>query len=162
MDTQYVVGIDLGTTNSVLTYAPLEGEEPQVEVLPIPQLVGAGTVESHSGLPSFVYLASEHEAGDNVYDLPWQAGPEYAVGELARRQAAEVPDRTVSAAKSWLCHSRVDRHQPILPWNAPDPIPKISPVTASRRSSGGILLIVSFQSTARAIRKGANRSGSAR
>jgi hypothetical protein len=44
-----------------------------------------------------------------------------------------VPDRTVGAAKSWLCHSHVDRRQPILPWNAPEEVPKISPVTASQR-----------------------------
>ncbi|HEX5104728.1 MAG TPA: Hsp70 family protein, partial [Pirellulaceae bacterium] len=36
-------------------------------------------------------------------------------------------------AKSWLCHSKVDRHQPILPWNAPADVPKVSPVVASRR-----------------------------
>src|SRR6185436_7241901 len=33
----------------------------------------------------------------------------------------------------WLCHSRVDRHQSILPWGAPADVPKVSPVTASRR-----------------------------
>ena len=44
-----------------------------------------------------------------------------------------MPDRTVAAAKSWLCHSRVDRRQPILPWNAPAEVPKISPVAASQR-----------------------------
>ena len=66
-------------------------------------------------------------------DLPWAEGRDFAVGELARRQAAEVPDRTVGAAKSWLCHSRVDRHQPILPWNAPAEVPKVSPVTATQR-----------------------------
>src|SRR5207249_5651564 len=36
-------------------------------------------------------------------------------------------------AKSWLAHSKVDRHQAILPWGAPTEVPKISPVTASRR-----------------------------
>ena len=60
-------------------------------------------------------------------------GRDYAVGEFARRQGAEAPDRTVAAAKSWLCHSRVDRRQPILPWNAPAEVPKVSPVEASRR-----------------------------
>ena len=40
----------------------------------------------------------------------------YAVGELARRLSAKVPDRTVGVAKSWLAYSRVDRRQPILPW----------------------------------------------
>src|SRR5204863_4595445 len=50
-----------------------------------------------------------------------------------RRMSADAPQRSVSAAKSWLCHSRVDRHQPILPWGAPAEVPKVSPVTASRR-----------------------------
>ena len=133
MTARYVLGIDLGTTNSVLAYTSLDEEEPRVELLPIPQLVAPGTVESRTALPSFVYLASEHEAGGGSYDLEWASDRDFAVGELARRQAAEVPDRTVGAAKSWLCHSRVDRHQPILPWNAPAEVPKISPVTASRR-----------------------------
>src|SRR5262249_16047589 len=60
-------------------------------------------------------------------------GRDFVVGELARRQAAEMPDRTVGAAKSWLGHSKVDRHQPILPWNAPPEVSKISPGTASQR-----------------------------
>ncbi len=66
-------------------------------------------------------------------DLPWRKGADYAVGEFARRQGAEVPQRTVGAAKSWLVHSRVDRRQPILPWNAPAEVAKVSPVTAAQR-----------------------------
>jgi hypothetical protein len=132
MTAKYVIGIDLGTTNSVLAYAPLEGDQPVVEVLPIPQLVAPGTVEPRPVLPSFLYLAAEHE-GQGSLDLPWAQGRTIAVGEMARAQAAEMPDRTVTAAKSWLAHSRVDRHQPILPWNAPAEVPKLSPVTASRR-----------------------------
>jgi hypothetical protein len=130
---KYVLGIDLGTTNSVVAYASLQEEEqPKVELLSIPQLVAAGSTESRSSLASFLYLAGEQEAGD-AYALPWQEGADFAVGEFARRQAAEVPQRTVGAAKSWLCHSRIDRHQDILPWNAPSDVPKVSPVTASRR-----------------------------
>ena len=60
-------------------------------------------------------------------------GRDFAVGEFARRHGAEVPERTVGAAKSWLAHSRVDRHQALLPWGAGGETPKISPVTASRR-----------------------------
>jgi molecular chaperone DnaK (HSP70) len=63
---------------------------------------------------------------------PWQKKCADAVGVLARRQAAEVPTRTVAAAKSWLAHSRVDRRQPILPFNAPAEVAKVSPVEASR------------------------------
>ncbi|MEX2139177.1 MAG: Hsp70 family protein [Pirellulales bacterium] len=126
---KYVIGIDLGTTNSVLAYTPLDVERPQVEVLAIPQNIAA-TVEGLTTLPSFLYLAPEHEQG---LDLPWSNAPRYVAGEGARRRAAETPDRTVAAAKSWLAHSRVDRHQPILPWNAPADVEKVSPVTASQR-----------------------------
>lgn len=133
MTAQYVLGIDLGTTNSVLAYAPLGVEKPTVELLPIPQLVSLGTVESQGGLPSFLYLPAEHETTAGGFDLPWRSGGKHATGEWARRQSAEHPERTVVAAKSWLCHSRADRHQPILPWNAPAEVPKVSPVTAAQR-----------------------------
>src|SRR5687768_658005 len=128
----YVIGIDLGTTNSVLAYAPLEAEQPAVELLPIPQLVAPGVVEERTSLPSFIYLAPEAEGASGAFDLPWRKGNTIAVGEIARRQSAEAPQRSVIAAKSWLAHSRVDRHQPILPWGAPADVPKVSPVTASR------------------------------
>ncbi|NUQ64335.1 MAG: Hsp70 family protein [Pirellulales bacterium] len=133
MAAKYVLGIDLGTTNSVLAYTSLDEEQPDVSLLAIPQLVAPGTIESRFALPSFVYLASVHEAGGGAFDLSWATGRDFAVGELARRQSADVPDRTISAAKSWLAHSRVDRHQPILPWNAPQEVRKISPVTGSQR-----------------------------
>jgi hypothetical protein len=130
---RYVLGFDLGTTNSVLAYAPLDVESPEIRLLEIPQLVSADTLESRTALPSFAYLAHEQEVTSSAFSLPWQPGISTVVGEFARRQSAEVPDRTVSAAKSWLCHSRVDRHQPILPWNAPPDVPKLSPVEASRK-----------------------------
>ena len=129
----FVIGIDLGTTNSVLAYAALDAEHPRVEILAIPQLVAPGVVEERTSLPSFIYLPPEHETKSEAYDLPWRKGNQIAVGEIARRQSAEAPQRSVSAAKSWLCHSRVDRHQPILPWGAPADVSKISPVTASQR-----------------------------
>jgi hypothetical protein len=133
MSAQYIIGIDLGTTNSVLAFAPLDGDEPRLELLPIPQLVAAGTIEVRYSLPSFLYLAAPHEATAGALDLPWASGRDFAVGEFARRQAAEMPDRTVAAAKSWLCHSRVDRRRPILPWGAAAEVPKVSPVVASQR-----------------------------
>lgn len=133
MVAKYVLGIDLGTTNSVLAYTSLDEEQPQLHLLPIPQLVAPGTVEARSLLPSFLYLANPAETSGGTFDLPWASDRDYAAGEFARRQGAEVPDRTVGAAKSWLAYSRVDRHQPILPWNAPAEVPKVSPVTASQR-----------------------------
>lgn len=133
MAPKYVIGIDLGTTNSVLAYSELAAEQPKIERLAVPQLVAPGTVESRWALPSFLYLAVAEEVQGEAYDLPWQSGLDFAVGQLARRQAAEVPARTVGAAKSWLCHHRVDRHQAILPWQSPASVAKISPVTASQR-----------------------------
>ncbi len=133
MSAKYILGIDLGTTNSVLAYAATDTEEPEVRLLPVPQLVSAGTTEARTSLPSFAHLAAEHELGSGSFDLPWAKDQDFAVGELARQRAAEAPDRTVGAAKSWLCHHRVDRRQPILPWNAPTDVSKISPVVTSQR-----------------------------
>lgn len=133
MPADYVIGIDLGTTNSVLAYASLGAEQPEIQLLPIPQLVAPNTIESHTTLPSFLYLATEQETKSKAFDLPWAKKRDFVVGRLARNQAAAMPDRTVGAAKSWLCHSRVDRHAAILPQVATDDIPKISPVTASQR-----------------------------
>lgn len=133
MTARFVIGIDLGTTNSVVAYAPLEGDQANVQLLPIPQVTAPGVIESRTMLPSFLYLGTKADSQSGAFDLPWSQGRDYAVGELARRQSAELPERTVSAAKSWLCHSRVDRHQSLLPWGAGDDVPKVSPVTASRR-----------------------------
>src|SRR5215813_7929174 len=129
----YAIGIDLGTTNSVIAYTRLDQDVVQPQVLSVPQLVAPATVESRFQLPSFLYLSDEHEADTGNYDLPWQQNGQDAVGELARQQAAAMPMRTVVAAKSWLCYSRVDRHQPLLPWGAPSEVSKVSPVDVSQR-----------------------------
>ncbi len=132
MSAKFVIGIDLGTTNCVFAFAQLGAEQAEVELLAIPQLVDPSVVEASTSLPAFTYLAASHEMQGGALDLPWTEGRGFAIGLFAQRQAAEAPQRTVGAAKSWLCHSRVDRRQPILPWNAPEDIPKISPVTATR------------------------------
>ncbi|TWT65887.1 Chaperone protein DnaK [Posidoniimonas polymericola] len=132
MNAKYAVGIDLGTTNSVLSYAEVDAPAPEVKLLKIPQLVAASTLEDRTALPSFQYLAPEHEAKSGALDLPWATGRGFAVGDFARRQGAEMPERTVAAAKSWLCHSRVDRRQAILPYGAPPEVDKVSPVAASQ------------------------------
>lgn len=133
MAAAFVIGIDLGTTNSVVAYASLTQERAEVKLLPIPQLTAPHTVESRSVLPSFLYLASDAEIAAGAFRMPWDGESAFAVGAVARSLSAEAPDRTVAAAKSWLCYSRVDRRQPILPWQAPASVPKISPVTVSQR-----------------------------
>ena len=130
----YAVGIDLGTTNSVVAFAPLGSDTPAAPtLLPVPQLVGPGTVEPRPVLPSYLYAGTAEEAAAGTLDLPWAQRRDWAVGAFARRQAADVPARTVAATKSWLAYPRVDRRQPILPWGAPAEVAKVSPVEASRR-----------------------------
>lgn len=131
MPANYAIGIDLGTTNSVLAYVSLEEDHAIPELLSIPQLVAPDTVESLTQLPSFLYLLPESE-DRNSYQVPGMPDHRFVIGEFARKQSAEKASRTVAAAKSWLTYSRVDRHEPILPWDAPKEVEKISPVEASR------------------------------
>ena len=135
MPPKYVIGIDLGTTNSVVAYAStdVDSDTPSIELLQLPQLVAAGTVEAHESLPSFVYLATEAEANNQSLDLPWPSETKTAVGQFARTRSADAPNRSVVSAKSWLCHNKVDRRAPILPFDAPDDVGKISPVEATRQ-----------------------------
>jgi molecular chaperone DnaK (HSP70) len=133
---QYVIGIDLGTTNCALAYAPVgpdPREQPVVALFEVPQLVNAGEVRDQPLLPSFLYLPgpSDFPAGSTA--LPWNDSPDYVVGGLAQKRGAEVASRLVASAKSWLSHAGIDRTSPILPLNAPEGIPKVSPVEASRR-----------------------------
>jgi hypothetical protein len=56
---------------------------------------------------------------------------EYCVGKLARDRGVLAPGRQISSAKSWLCHSGVDRTASILPWHGDSDTERISPVVAS-------------------------------
>jgi hypothetical protein len=132
---RYVVGIDLGTTNTVISYIDthVDPEQQQVEVLKIPQTISPSVVEAKDSLPSFLYLAAGPEFTEGGLDLPWAQGRDYTVGWLAREQGSKVPKRVVGSSKSWLCHAGVDRNSEILPWKAPEEVPKLSPVEAARR-----------------------------
>ena len=134
---RYVVGIDLGTTNSALAYATLpdgdgDGDAaPEIRMLPIRQLVGLKDVGVRDVLPSFLYLAGAKEFPADALDLPWSKGGDRVVGTFARDHGARVPGRLVGSAKSWLSHAGVDRRGAILPLAAPADLPRISPVAAS-------------------------------
>ena len=130
---EFIVGIDLGTTNCSLAYVAREGEEESVQDYPVPQLVQAGVVEPRPTLPSYLYLPSQHEFAMGSLSLPWDEVVEHAVGSMARDEGSKVPDRLISSAKSWLCNAQVDRHQPLLPWKSPDDVAKLSPVEVSTR-----------------------------
>ena len=136
MDSSYSVGIDLGTTNSVIAYAPLakdgKASQPSLKLLPISQLIGPGQIESRLSLPSFLYLPRESEI--ESLRMPLVNDPENGVaGHYARQQSAENPQRVVVAAKSWLCHGRGGRTESVLPWQSPPEIGRVSAFDCSRR-----------------------------
>ena len=140
----WLVSIDLGTTNTVLAYAAMEGAPPggpsmeaePVSLFSIDQLVAPGEVAGAPLLPSNRYHPAEGELAAGELQLPWLqddvAGiKQVAVGRLARALGAATPGRLVASAKSWLSHPGVDRMAPILPWGAEPDVPKVSPVAAS-------------------------------
>ncbi len=128
----YHVGIDLGTTHTVVAYAARDAAGDSgapIAVLPLPQLISASEVRALRLLPSFLYAPA---ASERVAD-PWQELP-WLVGQYARLRGEEVSERLVASGKSWLSHAGVARRGAILPWAADAAeVPKISPVEASRR-----------------------------
>ena len=132
----FLVGIDLGTTNTVVAYADANDAQAGIQLFAIEQLLAPGEVGARPLLPSLRYhpAAGELAAGD--LQLPWPqddvTSAEHPVlGALARQLGAQVPGRLVSSAKSWLSHANVDRQAPILPWGADADVAKVSPVAAS-------------------------------
>ncbi|MBU2488229.1 MAG: hsp70 family protein [Proteobacteria bacterium] len=130
---RFLIGIDLGTTNSALSWVDLEKDsgKNRIHVLPVPQLVGGGEVGQSNVLPSFLYLPGKYDVNRAELALPWDLEPATVAGILAREQGSRVPGRLVASAKSWLCHSQVDRTAPILPWAADQGVDKLSPVAAT-------------------------------
>jgi molecular chaperone DnaK (HSP70) len=130
---QYSVGIDLGTTNTVLAYA--EAGSDDIRLFEIEQLVAPGEVKGGALLPSLRFHPAPGELPPGELQLPWSKGPAggepVVIGQLARKLGAQVPGRLVASAKSWLSHGAVDRLEPILPWGAASDVPKVSPVEAS-------------------------------
>src|SRR4051812_48120813 len=134
---RYLIGIDLGTTNSALAYVDLQrksrGGPPEVLSFPVPQLVAPGETANRPLLPSFLYLPGPHDLPAGATALPWDANRNYAAGEFARNHGSRVPGRLATSAKSWLCHAGVDRSAPLLPWSAPPDVTRVSPVEVSAR-----------------------------
>jgi len=131
---RFVVGIDLGTSNSAMAYVDT-GETPwRVRSFPVPQVVAPGVVEERDVLPSFHYEAATGESTGRLLRLPWQArDPASTVGLHAREQGGKAPGRLIASAKSWLCHTGVNRTAALLPWHGAADVERLSPVEASAR-----------------------------
>ncbi len=129
---RYIVGIDLGTTNSAVGYVDTHREPWRVQTLRVPQLVDVGQIEPLQTLPSFLYQPTPDERSGKGWRLAWHREvPDRVAGVLAREQGARKPGRLIASAKSWLCHSGVDRTGDLLPWQAAADVQRVSPVEAS-------------------------------
>ena len=132
MASRFVVGIDLGTTHTVVAYSEIDPKRkgaPDPRIFEVAQLVTPREREALAMLPSCLYAPVAGEV---------EGDPDWVAGELARKRGAEVVGRFVASAKSWLSHAAVDRLAPILPWGAPEApegetTRRISPVDASAR-----------------------------
>ncbi len=129
---QFIIGIDLGTTNSALAYVDTAAES-GVQIFPVAQLLNPNEVARESLLPSSLYVPGPSEFVEGALALPWDANPKYITGQLARARGVENAGRLVSSAKSWLSHQTADPTQPLLPLTAPDGVEKLSPLEASRQ-----------------------------
>ena len=159
---RYVVGFDLGTTNSAVTYVDTAEEPWRIKTFAVPQVVAPGQVEARGTLPSFHYQAAAGELASAALRCPWHRekmgtgsepagsnrgkvtsrevpvpifseGPTWAVGFFARDQGTLAPGRLINSAKSWLCHTGVDRTAALLPWHGAADVERLSPIDVSAR-----------------------------
>jgi molecular chaperone DnaK (HSP70) len=113
---RYLVGIDLGTTNSAVAYFDTQGSSQAVNIFRIPQMGKQGHEESYPLLPSFLYLAEKGEIH---------------VGAIAKSEGAKTPTKLVHSAKSWLSNPAANRRDKILPFDHENVQERLTPVEAS-------------------------------
>jgi molecular chaperone DnaK (HSP70) len=135
MEPKFILGIDLGTSNSAVTLVDLAAETSRV--LEVSQIMGPNQIGEKSTLPSALYLPHANEFPPEAIRLPWES-PEAGVrpmivGDFARRHGGQTPERLLVSAKSWLSHPHVDPTAAILPWGSTIEEGKLSPFEASRR-----------------------------
>ena len=133
---RFVVGLDLGTTNSAMAYVDAHETPRRIRTFAIPQVVAPGQIEARDTLPSFHYQPASGEFPDDSTRMPWSNipdAPAVVVGHFARDHGTLVPGRMISSAKSWLCHAGVDRTADLLPWQGAEDVERLSPIAVSAR-----------------------------
>ena len=120
MPSRYLIGIDLGTTNSVVAY--IDSQEVAdagfpIRVFPIPQLVEHGEVLTLPALPSFLYFPTEDELSDGAVSATWDENPPMVTGVLARQQGALVaePPSIIGEVVAFVSRSGSPRQDPAGP-----------------------------------------------
>lgn len=127
---KYIIGIDLGTTNCTMAYALKEDKIPSITQFKIPQVTEAGIQSDELVLPSFIYFPMQEELKERMIAVEWDSERKYCVGRFARERGKEIPSRLISSAKSWLCHSGIDRREKILPNQKEETVNPMSPLEA--------------------------------
>ncbi len=131
---RFVVGIDLGTTNCAVAFMDTQQTKPSLEIFRVEQMVDFQTSQLSDTLPSFHYELTASESSQIHSRFQFLDGPHVSVvGVFARQRGVQMPGRCIASAKSWLCHTLVDRTSELLPWSADDEVQMLSPVQASRR-----------------------------
>ncbi len=134
MTHRFSLGIDLGTTNSALALAEVDGND--ARVVDITQITAPNQIGEKPTLPSALYIAHPDEFPEAALALPWQADDAAGhtiIGHFARDHGAMVPDRLITSAKSWLSNPHIDPRQPTLPWASDTAETRLSALECSRR-----------------------------
>jgi molecular chaperone DnaK (HSP70) len=84
MPSRYLIGIDLGTTNSVVAYVDTQSADADTHVFRVPQLVAHGEVRTLPALPSFLYFPTAEELSAGSVSATWDEDPPMVTGVLAR------------------------------------------------------------------------------
>jgi molecular chaperone DnaK (HSP70) len=133
----YLVGIDLGTTHTVVAFSKADNSSQGIQLLPIEQLIAPGQVAARPLLPSVRYHPAPGELSTADIAFPslnvesQSSGESAVIGEAARLLGSKTKGRFVTSAKSWLSHPSVDHSAEILPWGSSDEVGKVSPIDAS-------------------------------
>jgi len=95
---RYLVGIDLGTSNSAVFYVDQDDLTRQLHQFLISQWIDAGQIHARPLLPSYLYLPTKTEQTADWFQNPsWITEPEqnYVVGEWAKTQQTGHPERSI-------------------------------------------------------------------
>ncbi|HON12070.1 MAG TPA: hypothetical protein PLE24_14480, partial [Chitinispirillaceae bacterium] len=96
-ESRYIIGIDLGTTNSAVSFVDLTRKPYGVEDFPVTQITAPGEIAALPLFPSFHYEAAEGEFSSGSLKLPWDTQDRKVItGAFARDHGALVPGRLVT------------------------------------------------------------------
>lgn len=136
---RYLIGIDLGTSSSSLSFIDLKSKDPSVKVMDIPQWNEKEELTSKKTLASSILfpLKSKYFPSNSLPLLDKLANHsnlkegKIVVGEAAKNYSFLTPERVAHSAKSWLSCIHINDETPLLPWQSSVIKDLLSPLEAS-------------------------------